>query len=407
MTSPVRKLTIGIKSTIPRLGQVIRSDCAKIPLIHELILQNNLIIKEFNEEDPQDTNCEILIADPGLVSTRIDNSFHNLQWMQCTFAGVNRLLNDSKRDNYILTRIGEGFGPQMVEYILGWILALQLRIPTAIEQKTQVEWNPSPYLTRGTLVNQTVGILGTGQIGSSIAQACRSFGLKTIGYCTNPSRYSGRHSVDSHPFDLYTDSLETIIGSSNYLVNTLPSTVHTKYLLTFPLISSILQSPSLSLSPSDPSSPSPLPLPPPLPPRSLIFMNIGRGDIIASSDLIQLLEHGHISAAVLDVFEEEPLPASHPFYQWQGGGAGAGAVGDRGGALYLTPHISALSTSEIVSQNFLKNLKIFLEVHSSLSSQLPYPVSDPSSHIAGESDNLFLQTLTQRLVHVVDRQKGY
>jgi phosphoglycerate dehydrogenase-like enzyme len=387
-------VTVGIKSTIPRLGQKIKANCAKIPSLNQLILQNKLIFEEIQEKDENyENNCEILLADPGLVSKRIDHSFHNLKWMQCTFAGVNRLIDDSTRDDYILTRIGEGFGSQMTEYILGWILSLQLRIPTAIEQQRRGEWNASPYLTRGTLVNQTVGILGTGQIGSSIAQSCRLFGMKTIGYCTNPSRYI--HTTDSTlPFDQYTDSLETMICSSDYLVNTLPSTPQTKYLLSYPLISSILRSQSLSTPPPDSSTISPRQARL----RSLVFLNIGRGDIISSTDLIQLLDNGHISVAVLDVFEEEPLPSTHPLYRL----AAASGGSPQSGVVYLTPHISALSTPEIVSQNFVKNLSVYLELHAHLQ---PTCNDDSSPHVP--STDLFLRTLSQRLAHVVDRRKGY
>jgi phosphoglycerate dehydrogenase-like enzyme len=362
-------IKVGIKSSISQLGNVIKSDCSKISILNDLILNQQLVFEDLTRND---SNCEILIADPGLVSTTIDTSFNNLKWMQCTFAGVNRMIDDSRRDNFILTRIGEGFGSQMTEYVLGWILSLQLKIPTAFQQKEKREWNPSPYMSRGTLQEKTIGILGTGQIGSAVAQGCKGFGMKTIGYCTNPNRYTS----SSSPFDLYTDSLETLLTNSHILVNTLPSTPTTRYLLTYSLLSSLLSPPSPQSSHPD-SSQSDHSLPH-LSPGAITFINIGRGDVISSSDIMQLLSEGFLEAVVLDVFESEPLPSDHPLYSAKG--------------VYLTPHISALSTSQIVSQNFIKNLLKYLE----------YSPSQSSAHQEGQQ-----QFLREHLYHVVERRRGY
>jgi glyoxylate/hydroxypyruvate reductase A len=47
-------------------------------------------------------------------------------------------------------------------------------------------------------------------------------------------------------------------------------------------------------------------------PRGAGVVNVGRGTAIVLGDLIAALDSGRIDAAVLDVFEEEPLPAKHP-----------------------------------------------------------------------------------------------
>lgn len=335
-------MRVGIKSSISQLLPRLRADCHHYPLLHDLFHQNQLIFEELQDISCEN-NYEIIVADPGLISSRLDHSFHNLKWLQSTFAGVNRIMEDSTRDDYILTRIGEGFGPQMVEYVLGWILTFQLKIPLSMKQKEMSTWDQTPYLTRGTLENQTIGILGTGNIGAAVARGCRNLGMKPIGFCRDPKPYI---ESNSSTFDLYTNSLETLISQSAYIVNTLPSTPNTKYLLNSQLFSS-------SRNPQ---------LPPP------IFINIGRGDVISSSEIINSVSSGSLTAAVLDVFETEPLPSDHPLYTTNG--------------IYITPHISALSTANIVSTNFLKNLEIYLQFrgrgldtpHSALQDSLHYVV---------------------------------
>lgn len=341
-------IRVGIKSSISHLSQRLRVDCQSYSPINDLLVRNQLIFEDLDAGSCEN-DYKIIIADPGLISSKLDRSFPNLIWLQSTFAGVNRVMEDSSRDNYVLTRIGDGFGPQMIEYVLGWILALQLRIPSSIQQKDKCVWDQSSYVTRGTLENKTVGILGTGQIGSALAIGCRKFGMKPIGFCRDPMRYI---TNNSDVFDLYTNSLDTLVSQSAFIVNTLPSTPETKYLLNSTIFSSNIHNQST-------------------PP---IFINIGRGDVISSSDIIHSLNSGYLSAAVLDVFETEPLPSNHPLYSTPG--------------VYITPHISALSTSQIVSDNFLKNLVLYLQL------------SD------GNSDPPLLE-LKNSLNYVVDRSKGY
>src|SRR5690606_5920276 len=61
-------------------------------------------------------------------------------------------------------------------------------------------------------------------------------------------------------------------------------------------------------------------------PEGAVLMNIGRGEHLVESDLISMLDKGHLSQAILDVARQEPLPADHPFWTHP--------------AITLTPHIS-------------------------------------------------------------------
>jgi glyoxylate/hydroxypyruvate reductase A len=91
------------------------------------------------------------------------------------------------------------------------------------------------------------------------------------------------------------------------------------------------------------------------------LVNVGRGALIDETDLISVMQLGHLRAAVLDVFESEPLAKNHPFYSMPN--------------VYVTSHLSGPSTVEGVSQFFIDNLKRYVN--------------------------------NQRLQGIVDRNRGY
>jgi glyoxylate/hydroxypyruvate reductase A len=64
-------------------------------------------------------------------------------------------------------------------------------------------------------------------------------------------------------------------------------------------------------------------------PRGAYLINVARGAHVAEPDLLTLVKSGHIAAATLDVFRNEPLPVQHPFWQEP--------------RITITPHISALT----------------------------------------------------------------
>jgi glyoxylate/hydroxypyruvate reductase A len=83
-----------------------------------------------------------------------------------------------------------------------------------------------------------------------------------------------------------------------------------------------------------------------LPPHA-IFINVGRGNAVDEPALVKTLNEGKLAAAVLDVFEKEPLPEGHPFWTTPN--------------LYMTFHTSAISYPEDITKLFIENYQLYIE----------------------------------------------
>lgn len=225
-----------------------------------------------------------------------------LQWVQSSWAGVTPLLNSSHR-GYQLTGVKEVFGAPMSEYVLGWILALERNI---LQRANAGQWD---HETEFGPQGKTVGIMGTGSIGTHVAGSCRHFGMNTRGLNSN-----GR-AVDN--FDETFANSQRLVFAQNldYLVALLPDTRATDNQVDAELLA--LLKPGAT------------------------FINAGRGNCLVEPALLDAMDKGQISHAVLDVFREEPLPAAHPFWS--------------AANVHITSHTSAPTRDSEIVKIFCEN----------------------------------------------------
>lgn len=152
-------------------------------------------------------------------------------------------------------------------------------------------------MSKQSLSGRVLGVMGVGDIGKNIAKTGKYFGMSTIGLCRTSREVSvkdiqsrgGAGNEKPSVFDNLTISVDDILRNSDIIVNCLPSTPQTKYLLNKRNLTVNLYN---------------RPRSPPL------FINIGRGDVISESDVLFALQTKLFGHAVLDVFEKEPLPQS-------------------------------------------------------------------------------------------------
>lgn len=256
-------------------------------------------------------NCTIVLGEPAMVATVLGHA-SSLRWVQSTFAGIEPLCEKGLRRDYILTGVKGIFGPLMSEYVFAYVLALERHLFETRENQQNKSWVDMPFRTLRIL---TMGVCGLGSVGERIAKTAAHFGMRVLGFKRAPA---------SCPYveKVYTgSSLGEFLESLDYLVLALPRTPDTNRLID-----------SAALSKMKPSA---------------VLINVGRGNAIVESDLVNALRDGTIRAAVLDVFEHEPLPPDSPLWELPNA--------------FITPHNSAPSFPEDIVQVFCDNYRRFLE----------------------------------------------
>jgi phosphoglycerate dehydrogenase-like enzyme len=274
-----------------------------------LIEEARLLNLEFATQPAADV--DIVLGEPSLIKAALA-SLPALSWVQSIWAGIEPLLDSALRRDYILTNARGVFGGLMSEYVIGYLLAHERKIFQKLEAQKNKIWDESET---GTLRGKTIGLLGVGSIGAEVARTAKFFGMNVRGYT--------RDSETSKHVDKYYhgDDLLKFANRLDYLVNILPNTVDTRKTINTDLLNAL--------------------------PSHALVINVGRGQAVDESALIEALNQNKIAGAVLDVFEQEPLPKDHPFWITPN--------------LLMTFHTAAPSLPEDITQIFIENYLLYIE----------------------------------------------
>ena len=251
--------------------------------------------------------CEIAFGEPSLIAPKL-SALTSLGWVQATWAGVEPLLDPSLRRDYVLTNARGVFGALMSEYVFGYLLAHERKILEKHASQLRREWDPAPP---GTLGGKWIGLVGVGTIGASIARTAKHFGMRVKGYTRSSA---GCPDVDAY---FHGGDRAVFAQDLDYLVTVAPNTAGTRGLVDRALLAA-------------------------LPPRAVVI-NPGRGSILDEAALAEALRDGRLAGAVLDVFQKEPLPPDHAFWQTPN--------------LIITSHTAALSIPEDIAPVFIDNYR--------------------------------------------------
>lgn len=294
-------------------GVLILSDDADdyLPLLGGLARQGTVLTTATTAEAARAawTGQPVLLGQPDLVAAVI-GALGDVRWVQSSWAGVTPLLAQGRRD-FLLTAVKDTFGPQMAEYVLGYLLAYELRLLQRYEHQKQRDWWPEPS---GWVQGKTLGIMGTGSIGGCIARAAGSLGLRVIGFSRSGEPCEGFERVFA------ADRLADFLAEPNYLCCVLPDTPATTRLLDEAAFQAMR--------------------------KGCYLVNVGRGNLIDEAALLGALGRGQIAGAVLDVFQQEPLPPDSPVWQAPG--------------LIVTAHRAADSRPPDIAQIFTDNYNRFM-----------------------------------------------
>lgn len=220
----------------------------------------------------------------------------SLKWLMVTSAGVEKMpLAEIEKKEIRVTNVRGIHKTPMAESVLAHILALRRSLPLIYENQKKKEWGP--VVKSSELKGSTALILGPGAIGSEIGRLLQAFGVKTIG--------CNRSGTTSQSMDevIRFEELKNRLGEADYVISVLPSTNETKGLLTKSYFEEMKD--------------------------TTVFMNFGRGDLVEEAVLLDVLKKELIGHAVLDVFEEEPLPIDNSLWSLHN--------------CTVSPHVSSLS----------------------------------------------------------------
>ena len=208
-----------------------------------------------------------------------------VEWLHSRSAGLDGLLfPELVESNVRLTNASGVFSESLGEFVVGAILYFAKDLRRMIRNQAAGVWEPFDIVeVRG----QTVGIVGYGDIGRSVARRVHSLEMRVLGL-----KRHGPRANEADPFAerIYgPEGLVEMISRSDYVVAAAPLTPETV---------GLIGAPELATMKPD-----------------AVLINVGRGPVVQEAALVEALSGKRIKGAALDVFDTEPLPAGHPFYK--------------------------------------------------------------------------------------------
>jgi phosphoglycerate dehydrogenase-like enzyme len=125
----------------------------------------------------QAADCPIWLGQPDLLATLLRQG-HEPQWLQSTWAGITPLLADGLPRHYRLTRAVGIFGQVMAEYVLTYMLGHEREVLPRLVSQVERKWDSRQGQS---LAGRKVLIVGTGDIGQTVAQFLLPFGVELYG----------------------------------------------------------------------------------------------------------------------------------------------------------------------------------------------------------------------------------
>ena len=249
-------------------------------------------------------------ASPGLLP-----QFTKLRWAQALTAGVEMWLALPDLPTSLTLTCARGtHGESMPENILGAVFSIAKPFMTMAESQKRGKWERQVAVP---LAGATLGILGVGAIGAKLAGMASAVGMRVVGTRRGGGALPGIAEI------FPPEKTEEVLAQSDYVVLLLPATPETENFMN-----------ASRLGQMKPSA---------------WLLNFGRGGAIDDAALIAAITGKRLGGAILDVFREEPLPESHPFWTTPG--------------LRVLPHMGGMHPRRdtVVARLFAENLARFLD----------------------------------------------
>ena len=252
--------------------------------------------------DPAKITAALLWKQPDNIFAK----FPQLRWVSSLGAGVDHIISDPHLpDNVIVTRITAGqLAREMTRYLVMGVLAYQKDYLKYIKDQGNKSWDPLPAKK-----DLCIGILGLGWLGGHVARALANLEFEVIAYSNSKKGLDGIKSYYGK------EQLRHFQSKIDVLISLLPLTKETRGILQTGFFRDLV--------------------------KPVYLINAARGAHLVEDDLLQALEDGRLSGALLDVFCSEPLPKDHPFWVHP--------------KIIITPHVASWTDPAIAAEQLVDN----------------------------------------------------
>ncbi len=239
-----------------------------------------------------------------------------LRWVHALSAGVEKVLSPELVESPVPLTNGQGvFGPALAEFVVAAMFYFAKDLRRLIRQQAAARWEQFDV---AFLRDQTLGVIGYGGIGREAARLAHALGMKVVALRRRVPPPENDPVLER---SFTREQLHEMLSLCDYVLAATPLTPETQGMLgggEFHFMK-----------------------------HSAVFINVGRGAVVIESDLISALNQRIIRGAALDVFEQEPLPADHPFHKMEN--------------VLLSPHCADHTTGwmELAVRQFMANFERF------------------------------------------------
>ncbi len=229
-----------------------------------------------------DADAYIGACDPAVIVAA-----KHLFWLQIGGAGVEHCVTrpEMRQRKILLTNAQHVQAPIIAEHVLALMFGISRGFPVWMPAQAAGHWARAAAQSYGMEVidGKTMLVVGLGGIGTEVAKRAHALGMRVIA-----TRNSGHEGPDFVSYVGLSGELLTLAKDADVIVNATPLTDETKGMFNAKFFD--------VLKPT------------------AIFINVGRGGSVVTSDLVDALKSKKLAGAGLDVTDPEPLPDGHPLF---------------------------------------------------------------------------------------------
>lgn len=234
------------------------------------------IDKDLDEDNiPNILDFEIIsVFVQSKVTKKVINAFSNLKMITVRATGFDNVdVNFAKEKNIVVSNVPSYGSHTVAEFTFGLILSLSRKLPQAISKvKNEVEFDHEG-LKGFDLFGKTLGVIGTGKIGSNVVRIGSGYGMKILAFDVYPNNELAQK------FNVSYQPLEEVLRNSDIVTIHVPANEKTHHLINKDNIFQMK--------------------------KGSILINTARGDIVETDALYKAVSENHLAGAGLDVMESE------------------------------------------------------------------------------------------------------